>query len=87
MKHEDFYTKNFIPYIEFDKSNVDISRELKRVNAKIQLLNSNECIEYIENYIINPPKQYKNISHKPNKIFLCHSCNEELKEFVVKYDR
>ena len=83
MEYGDFHRNNFIPYIEFDKSNIDISRELKRVNAKIQSFNSDECIKYIEDYIINPPKQYKHISHKPNKIFLCHSCDEGLKEFVI----
>ncbi len=83
LDDEVFYKKNFYPYIKFDKSNVDINIESKRVNEKIQSLNSDEAIKFIETYISNPPKQYKQISYKPNRIFIYSIYGKQPQEFLL----
>jgi len=37
----------------------------------------NEAIEFINEYIEKPPKSFKNISDRPNKIYLyCFDCEK-----------
>ncbi|MDX9902225.1 MAG: hypothetical protein RBT22_12135 [Aliarcobacter sp.] len=73
---EEFERLNFVPHIKFDKSNCDISREEKRINQILKYKNSDEAIEFINEYMKKPPKSYKNISDKPDIIYL-HSIDND----------
>ena len=84
LDDDTFHRKNFKPCIEFDKSNLDANIELKRINEKIQHLCSDKAVEFIENYVVNLPKQYIRISQKPNKITLTYSYDKEPKEFLIQ---
>jgi len=77
ISKDEFKRLNFVPYIKFDKSNCDTSKEEQRVNKILKYKNSDETIEFINEYIKNIPKQLKNISDKPNKIYLhCFNCDK-----------
>lgn len=77
ISKDEFARLNFVPYIKFDKSNCDISKEEERVNQILKYKNSDEAIEFINEYIEKPPKSFKNISDKPNKIYLyCFDCEK-----------
>ena len=77
ISKDEFARLNFVPYIKFDKSNCDISKEEERVNQILKYKNSDEAIEFINEYIKKPPKSLKNISDKPNKIYLyCFDCEK-----------
>ena len=73
---EEFERLNFVPHIKFDKSNCDISREEKRINQILKYKNSDEAIEFINEYMKKPPKSFKNISDKPDIIYL-HSIDND----------
>lgn len=77
---KDEFTKlNFTPFVKFDKSNSDISREEKRINQILKYKNSDEANIFIEDYISKLPKSFRRISIKPNRIFLYDSFNSEYK--------
>lgn len=73
ISKEEFERLNFTPYIEFDKSNCDISKEEQRVNRILKYKNSDEAIHFVESYIMNLPKSFKVISDKPENISLIYS--------------
>jgi folate-dependent tRNA-U54 methylase TrmFO/GidA len=81
ISKDEFARLNFVPYIKFDKSNCDTSKEEQRVNKILKYKSSDEAIEFINEYIEKPPKSFKNISDKPNKLFLC--CFNKRKVFDV----
>ncbi len=80
---DEFEKLDFVPNIKFDKNNCDIQRELISINEKLRYKTSSEAIKFIEDYISHLPKSYKYISDKPNKIFLYHTYNKEMKEFEI----
>lgn len=77
ISKDEFVRLDFVPYIKFDKSNCDISKEEQRINKILKHKSSDEAIEFINEYIKNIPKQLKNISDKPNEIYLyCFDCEK-----------
>lgn len=72
ISKEEFKKLDFVPYIKFDKSNCGTSKEEQRVNKILKYKSKSEAIECINEYIEKPPKSFKNISDKPNKIYLCY---------------
>lgn len=70
ISKDEFERLDFVPHIKFDKSNCDISREEKRINQILKYKNSDEAIEFINEYIKKPPKSFKNIYDKPDIIYL-----------------
>jgi hypothetical protein len=77
ISKKEFERLDFVPHIKFDKSNCDISREEKRVNQILKYKSSDEAINFINEYIKKPPKSFKNISDKPNEIYLyCFDCEK-----------
>lgn len=83
---KEFERLDFAPYIKFDKSNCDISREEKKINQILKYKNSDEAIEFINNYIKELPKVFKNISDKPNELFIHHIYNEKAKKAQIEYE-
>ncbi len=81
ISKEDFEKLNFTPYIKFDKSNCDTTKEQKRVNQILKYKNSDEAIEFINEYIEKLPKSFKNISDKPSEIKLCYLIDKKSKKF------
>lgn len=80
ISKDEFERLDFIPYIKFDKSNCDISKEEKRINQILKYKNSDEAIYFIESYIINLPKSFKVISDKPYYVSLyCLSFDKKFK--------
>jgi len=82
ISKKEFKKLDFVPYIKFDKSNCDISKEEQRINKILKYKSSDEAIDFINEYIKNIPKQLKNISDKPNKIYLY--CIDNDKTFDLK---
>lgn len=79
ISKDEFEKLDFVPYIKFDKSNCDKSKEEQRVNKILKYKNSDEAIEFINKYIEKSPKSFKNISDKPNKIYLyCFDCKKTI---------
>lgn len=77
IEKEEFERLDFIPYTKFDKSNSDISKEEQGINKILKYKSSDEAIEFINEYIKKLPKSFKNISDKPNKIYLyCFDCEK-----------
>jgi len=70
ISKEEFERLNFVPHIKFDKLNCDISKEEQRINKILKYKSSDEVVEFINEYIKKFPKNFKNISDKPNKIYL-----------------
>jgi hypothetical protein len=87
ISKEEFESLNFVPYIKFDKSNCDTSKEEQRVNKILKYKNSDEAAYFIQEYIKNVPKYLENISSKPNKIFLYDLNNQQVieQEFNIFY--
>lgn len=65
ISQENFRILDFTPYIKFDKSNCDITKEEQRVNRILKYKSSEEAISFVESYIVNLPKSFKVISDKP----------------------
>ena len=80
ISKEAFERLDFVPYIKFDKSNCDISKEEQRINKILKYKNSDEAIEFINEYIKKPPKSFKQITDKPNEIILEHLYNDRAKK-------
>lgn len=77
ISKEEFARLDFVPYIKFDKSNCDISKEEQRINKILKYKSSDEVIEFINEYIKKFPKNFENISDKPNEIYLyCFDCEK-----------
>ena len=70
ISKDEFERLDFVPFIKFDKSNCDTSKEEQRVNKILKYKNSDEAIEFINEYIKDMPKYLEKIPTKPNKIFL-----------------
>jgi len=87
ISKEEFERLDFVPYIKFDKSNCDTSKEEQRVNKILKYKNSDEAAYFIQEYIKNVPKYLENISSKPNKIFLYDLNNQQVieQEFNIFY--
>jgi len=85
ISKEEFERLDFVPYIKFDKSNCDISKEKQRVNKILKYKSSDEAIEFINEYIKKPLKSFKNISDRPNKLFIHHIYNKKAKKIQIKY--
>jgi hypothetical protein len=83
---KEFERLDFVPYIKFDKSNCDISREEKRINQILKYKSSDEAINFINEYIKKPPKSFKNISDRPNELFIHHIYNEKAKKVQIEYE-
>ncbi|MAD41049.1 MAG: hypothetical protein CL623_01475 [Arcobacter sp.] len=82
ISKDEFTRLNFIPFIKFDKSNCDISKEEQRVNRILKYKSSEEAISFVENYIINLPKSFNAISDKPYYINLyCLNFEKQFKIF------
>lgn len=82
ISKEDFQKLDFTPYVKFDKSNCDISKEEQRMNKILKYKSSDEAIEFIESYILNLPKSFKVISDKPGSLSLY--CLNWEKTFNIK---
>jgi hypothetical protein len=78
ISKDEFMKLNFTPFIKFDKSNSDITREEGRINKILRNKDSDEANIFIENYISNLPKFFRRISIKPNRIFLYDSFNSKI---------
>ena len=85
ISKDEFERLDFVPHIKFDKSNCDISREEKRVNQILKYKSSDEAINFINEYIKKPPKSFKNISDRPNELFIHHIYNEKAKKVQIEY--
>lgn len=83
ISKEDFQKLDFTPYVKFDKSNCDISREEQRINKILKYKNSNEAIEFIKSYILNLPKSFNLISDKPNSVVM-HDDDLNKRLYIIK---
>lgn len=80
ISQENFRILDFTPYIKFDKSNCDITKEEQRVNRILKYKSSEEAISFVESYIVNLPKSFKVISDKPYYVSLyCLSFDKKFK--------
>lgn len=81
ISKENFQILDSTPYIKFDKSNCDISKEEVRVNRILKCKSPDEAIIFVESYIINLPKHFKLISDKPFSLNLY--CSNFEKQFKI----
>lgn len=86
ISKDEFARLNFVPYIKFDKSNCDISKEEQRINKILKYKSSDEAMDFINDYIKELPKSFKNISDKPNGLFVHHIYNEKAKKVQIEYE-
>lgn len=86
ISKDEFERLDFVPYIKFDKSNCDISKEEKRVNKILKYKSPNKAIEFIKEYIEKPPKSFKNISDRVNELFIHNIYNKKAKKFQLISD-
>ena len=77
ISEEEFEMLDFVPYIKFDKSNCDISREEKRINQILKYKDSDEAVDFLNNYIKKMPKNFKQLSNKPDIIYLYSIDNDK----------
>ena len=78
ISKEEFERLNFVPHIKFDKSNCDISREEKRINQILKYKDSDEAVDFLNNYIKKMPKNFKQLSNKPDMIYLYSIDNDKI---------
>ena len=78
ISEEEFEMLDFVPYIKFDKSNCDISREEKRINQILKYKDSDEAVDFLNNYIKKMPKNFKQLSNKPDMIYLYSIDNDKI---------
>lgn len=80
---DSFEQLNFVPYIKFDKSNCDISKEEKRINEIIKYQNIDDVSSFIESYSKSIPKALKDTSDKPTKLYLYLEYSSKVKEYKI----
>ena len=78
ISEEEFEKLNFVPHIKFNKSNCDISREEKRINQILKYKNSDEAIDFVNDYIKKMPKSFKQLSNKPDMVHLYCIDNDKI---------
>ena len=78
ISKEEFERLNFVPHIKFDKSNCDTSREEKRINQILKYKDSDEAVDFLNNYIKKMPKNFKQLSNKPDMIYLYSIDNDKI---------
>ncbi|MGE3300889.1 MAG: hypothetical protein AB7I39_10700 [Arcobacter sp.] len=78
ISKDEFERLNFVPHIKFDKSNCDISREEKRINQILKHKNFDEAMDFLNDYVKKIPKSFKQLSNKPDMIYLYGIDNDKI---------